>query len=545
MPPVEAPGPAVLSKPLTVTVVGIILIVLVRRLHWSLKLRELERLHGCKRVRHENGGSQYDFIGIAKAIELAFHFRRRTSLPYTNALFKEYGETYASNVLGYRLIFTCSAENIKHLLSTAFADFDSSPLRKPLFEPITPHGIFTLDGAGWKKSRDQLRSRLSNLRKIVDLNQCERHFQAFLQHIPPYGQAFDAQACAFALALDMQTFFSLGESIDALSFSQAREKKQFVEDLLFVKETIVQDGFRGPLRYFYPKRRFLQCCKRARKYVIAHVARQLKEHGSMSEKKGDSPRHDCSTDDEQVSVWADQGLSILLANDSMSTTLSGLFFCLSQDERVVHKLRASILDTVGLEPPIWGQLGSLHYVRWVLQEGEEYCNNISHEHTANILTLEVMRLFPAVVFNARVANKDSTLPTGGGTDGNSPVLIQKDEIVVFSTWARHRLGNDFGKNPEEFYPERWEHLNGEMIGFIPFNKGPRACPGRKTSPPGIVMVYLFTYLGAEHYAMIVLTYIVARIFQTFSTVTNYNTHDWTERISMTLENENGVFIGLS
>lgn len=45
--------------------------------------------------------------------------------------------------------------------------------------------------------------------------------------------------------------------------------------------------------------------------------------------------------------------------------------------------------------------------------------------------------------------------------------------------------------------------------------------------------------------MIVLTYIVARIFQTFSTVSNYVTREWTERISMTLENENGVLIGLS
>ncbi|KAE8415252.1 cytochrome P450 [Aspergillus pseudocaelatus] len=507
MQPVEAPGPAVLSKPLTVTVVGVILILLVRRLHWTLKLRKLERLYSCESLRNENGSFRYDFLGIAKAIELAFHFRRRSSLPYTNALFKKYGETYASNVLSYRLIFTCSAENIKHLLSTAFADFDSSPLRKPLFEPITPHGIFTLDGAGWKKSRDQLRTRLSNLRKIVDLDQCERHFQAFLQHVPPNGQAFEAQACAFALALDMQTLFSLGESVDALSFSQSREKKQFLTDLLFVKETIVQDGFRGPLRYLYPKQRFLQCCKRARRYVIAHVTRQLKERSSMSEKaEGVSPGRDCSTEDEQVSLRADQALSILLANDSMSTTLSGLFFCLSHDKRVVHKLRASILDAVGLAPPTWGQLGSLHYVRWVVQE--------------------VMRLFPAVVFNARVANKDSTLPTGGGTDGNSRVLIRKGEIVVFSTWARHRLGEDFGENPEEFYPERWEHLNGDMIGFIPFNKGPRACPG-------------------QYYAMIVLTYLVARIFQTFSTVSNYNTHDWTERISMTLENENGVVIGLS
>ena len=94
-----------------------------------------------------------------------------------------------------------------------------------------------------------------------------------------------------------------------------------------------------------------------------------------------------------------------------------------------------------------------------------------------------MRLFPAVVFNARVANKNSTLPTGGGNNGNSPVLIRKGEIVVFSTWARHRLGKDFGENPDEFYPERWEHLSGDMIGFIPFNKGPRACPGRKSSFP--------------------------------------------------------------
>lgn len=44
--------------------------------------------------------------------------------------------------------------------------------------------------------------------------------------------------------------------------------------------------------------------------------------------------------------------------------------------------------------------------------------------------------------------------------------------------------------------------------------------------------------------MIVLTYLVTRMFQAFSTVVDYNTSPWTERISITLENENGVFIGL-
>lgn len=45
--------------------------------------------------------------------------------------------------------------------------------------------------------------------------------------------------------------------------------------------------------------------------------------------------------------------------------------------------------------------------------------------------------------------------------------------------------------------------------------------------------------------MIVVAYIVARTFQTFSTVSNYNLRPFTERISMTLENDNGVMVGLS
>lgn len=153
-----------------------------------------------------------------------------------------------------------------------------------------------------------------------------------------------------------------------------------------------------------------------------------------------------------------------------------------------------------------------------------------------------MRLFPAVVLNARVANKDSIMPRGGGRDGDAPALVRAGDIVVFSTWARHRLGNDFGGNPQAFYPERWEHLSGDMPGYIPFNKGPRACPGRRAIPPLVVAI---ADSCAGHYAMIILTYLVARLFQTYSRVSNYNTQPWTEKISMTFENDNGVFVGLS
>ena len=74
------------------------------------------------------------------------------------------------------------------------------------------------------------------------------------------------------------------------------------------------------------------------------------------------------------------------------------------------------------------------------------------------------------VFNARVANKHCTLPKSGGVNGQSPVLIRKDDSVVFSTWASHRLGKQFGENPEESYLERWETLGGEIPSYIPFNR---------------------------------------------------------------------------
>lgn len=266
--------------------------------------------------------------------------------------------------MGHRLVFTCNLKNTTHLLSTAFADFDSSPLRKPLFEPITPHGIFTLDGIGWKLSRDQLRGRLANLRKIIDLELCEEHFQEFIKHVPTNGTAFDVQACDFALSLDMQTLFSLGDSVDALSFTQSQEKKQFFDDLNFVKNRIVHDGFRGPLRHLFPRGQFLRACKRARTFVLGHATREVQKRRGVGEKV------DLNMEREEISQFADQALSILLANDSMSTALSGMFYCLSKNERVVRKLRESITDTIGFTSPTWDQLSSLHYVRWVLFEGE-------------------------------------------------------------------------------------------------------------------------------------------------------------------------------
>lgn len=86
---------------------------------------------------------------------------------------------------------------------------------------------------------------------------------------------------------------------------------------------------------------------------------------------------------------------------------------------------------------------------------------------------------PAVPFNAKVANKDTWLPQGGGEDGGASVLVRKGQIVSFWSWASHRNAKVFGPDVDEFRPARWETLKDDVLGYIPFQPGARVCPGRK------------------------------------------------------------------
>ncbi len=73
-----------------------------------------------------------------------------------------------------------------------------------------------------------------------------------------------------------------------------------------------------------------------------------------------------------------------------------------------------------------------------------------------------------------------TLPTGGGPDGKSPILIRRGEAVGYCVYAMHRRKDIYGPDTEQFRPERWEEENLQNIGwaYLPFNGGPRICLGR-------------------------------------------------------------------
>jgi len=96
---------------------------------------------------------------------------------------------------------------------------------------------------------------------------------------------------------------------------------------------------------------------------------------------------------------------------------------------------------------------------------------------------------PPVPFNAKMANKDTWLPRGGGVAGDASILIKKGQLVSFWSWASHRKQEIFGPDFDSFIPERWDNIKEDTPGFIPFQPGQRVCPGRESnlllSPPSL------------------------------------------------------------
>jgi cytochrome P450 len=171
-----------------------------------------------------------------------------------------------------------------------------------------------------------------------------------------------------------------------------------------------------------------------------------------------------------------QLLNILLAGrDSTASLLSWTVMMLARHPHTFRKLRETIIENFGTysnpQNITFATLKSCHYL--------QYCIN------------ESLRLFPIVPFNRRVATRDTTIPRGGGPDGQSPVYIRKGQPVLYSTHVMHRRKDIWGLDADEFKPDRWiNHKAG--WDYLPFNGGPRVCIGQQfaLTEAGYVLVRL-------------------------------------------------------
>ncbi|CAE7208519.1 Cytochrome P450 ARB 01131 [Pyrenophora teres f. teres] len=138
---------------------------------------------------------------------------------------------------------------------------------------------------------------------------------------------------------------------------------------------------------------------------------------------------------------------------------------LSRHQDVLTKLRDEIASMVGIGPD----------ARQPTQDKLKKMTDL------NLAIKESLRLYPPIPVNQRATSCDTTLPEGGGPDGQSPVLVRRGESVGFSAHAIHRRKDIYGRDALEYRPERWQtdELQGIGDAYIPFGAGARACLGRE------------------------------------------------------------------
>ncbi|TDZ23240.1 Cytochrome P450 monooxygenase alt2 [Colletotrichum orbiculare MAFF 240422] len=427
--------------------------------------------------------------------------------------------TFRLSLLGTTNLVTADPRNIQALLATQFAHFGMGAARSTNLRTVLGRSIFAADGDAWKSARELMRPLFSR-ENVSRLDLLEAHVRVLFSCIErdldsstSWTGAVSLASLLPSLTLDSATELFLGQSTSTLearlheSNNNINNKTHAGMDFHHAFERMLALlGVRMRLRTFYWAygSRELQACVRTLHSFVDEAIIASDE----AKRRGDSlARYDfldilrsrCGGDDAEV---REQVLGLLAAGrDTTASLMSWVWYCLLRSPRVFAKLRAEVLDSFGPDGDAAAVGGRVTFATL------KQCAYLQH------VLSEALRMHSVVPFNSRRALKDTTLPTGGGPDGISPIFVPKGTEVNFSTHVLHRRKDLWGDDADEFVPERWEKKRGVASAawhFVPFNGGPRICIGQQLA---------LTEAG----------YVIVRMLQRYETVEGLDvdpTRDW-------------------
>jgi cytochrome P450 len=385
-------------------------------------------------------------------------------------------------LFGPRAFHLLHPSNVEAVLSTNFKDYGFGA-RPQIFAPLLGNGIFTQEGTAWKHSRELLRKQFIRV-QYQNLDHFREHVDNLIDRLPASG-VVDLQPLFFDLTLDTATALLFGRSIYSLraGIDQHRENKIFAESFNIAQEGLAKRFRIAPWHFLYNPPTFRKACANVHRFVENYIRDLDLKNPERHVMKQEGFIKQIAEESATVKELRDQLLNVLLAGrDTTACCLSWTFRLLIRHENVMKRLRQEVASVMeGGHIPSREQIKKMPYLACVIKES--------------------LRLYPPVPLNNREAVRTTLLPTGGGPEGDKPMLVRKGELVVFSQYVNSRKKNIFGPDAYEFRPERWEsgELENVRWAYFPFSGGPRQCLG-------------------EDFALMEVSYTVVRILQTFSQI---------------------------
>ncbi|KAG0700618.1 cytochrome P450 monooxygenase pc-3 [Suillus ampliporus] len=411
-------------------------------------------------------------------------------------LCQEYGYTLCLRILFEDRIFTAEPEHIKAILSTKFNSFGKGAISLDQFQSLLGTGVFNSDGDVWKFHRSMIRPFFSKDR-VSDFDIFEKHADDAIGQIKirlREGYPVDFQDMVSRFTMDSATEFLLGKDVCSLSAGLVypplaplskgpanlhHPSNQFA---LAFHEAQVCVAFRSTVGALWRMtelwedkvKKHMKVCHRFIDPILTGALEKKKavsDIGSLTRSVQDKEVQEGNTLLNHLVDYSgdhvlirDETVNILLAGrDTTATTLTFLVYMLSQHPQVMHRLREEIFSKIGISRrPTHEDIRNMRYMRAVINE--------------------TLRLYPPVPYNVRTSREAAVLPAVNGGD---PIFIPADTQVFYSVFVMHRRKDLWGPDALEFDPDRFlderlqKYLAPNPFIFLPFNAGPRICPGQQ------------------------------------------------------------------
>ncbi|KAK9910700.1 hypothetical protein M0R45_034651 [Rubus argutus] len=377
------------------------------------------------------------------------------------------------------LVYTTDSRNIEHVLKTNFAHYSKGVHNQNIMCDIFGQGIFVVDEEKWRQQR-KLASFEFSTRVLRDFS-CSVFRGSAVKLVKVIFEfsdsnvVFDMQDLLMRCTLDSMFKVGFGVELNCLEGS-SEEGIEFMK--AFDESTaLTYWRFVDP---FWKLKRFLNigCEATLKKHVqvIRDFVHQLIKRkrellaGQKHGNKEDILSRFLLESEKDPEEMNDKYLSDIILNfmiagkDTSASTLSWFFYILSKNPLIQEKVAQEVRDVVGLN----------HEANI-----DEFVTNITDAslekmHYLHATLTETLRLYPVVPVNGRCADIDDILPDG--------FRVKKGDGVNYLTYAMGRMPYIWGKDAEDFRPERWLE-NGifqpeSPFKFVAFHAGPRICLGK-------------------------------------------------------------------
>ena len=372
---------------------------------------------------------------------------------------KEYiekkGDTFSIHIsLNQKAIVSCNPDFIQHVLQKRHRNYHKSPIQTKTLSRYLGRNLLTSDGPYWLKQRRLIQPGFHRDRLTALVNIMLKEVDTFLDHL---DKKVDTQNEIEIVHEMMEVAFRVvAKSLFSTSLKE-KDLNHLSANVTELQEFIIKQvrmPFLNPwFKISGQIKKMDQRTNESNKIVLGYISERRNNKSDQNDLLNmllEARYEDTGEGMTDEQLLGETLILFVAGHETSANALSWAWYLLSQNEKVVAKIREELSTVLGDRDPIFSDFPKLTYLTQVIQE--------------------TMRLYPPAWITDRISIEEDEI--------NGFPIPSNVMMAPFIYGVHHHP--DFWPNPEKFDPSRFEKdkvKQRHSYAYLPFGGGPRLCIG--------------------------------------------------------------------